>query len=61
LSKLEWAAESGSERQIADAAGIVSVVGAQLDLDYIDRWARELGVESSWNSLRPGENRQRSG
>lgn len=43
LSKLEWASMSGSDRQVADAAGVLAV-SAPLDDDYLDRWAAELGV-----------------
>lgn len=51
LSKLEWAARSGSERQLADVAGIVTVKGANLDRAYIERWARDLGVLDLWRRV----------
>jgi hypothetical protein len=44
LSKLEWAAAGGSDRQLADAAAVLSVAGDRLDEAYLDRWAAELGV-----------------
>jgi hypothetical protein len=54
LSKLEWARRSAeSERQIADAASIVEMLGASLDAAYIERWARELGVEALWRRISP--------
>lgn len=53
LAKLEWARSGQSERQLQDAAGIVAVSGAELDLEYLDRWADELGVRASWDTLRP--------
>lgn len=44
LAKLEWARQSGSERQLGD---VLAVARAQpLDRDYLTRWARELGVEA---------------
>lgn len=43
LAKLEWAM-GGSDRQVADAAGVLAVGGDTLDDDYLDRWAAELGV-----------------
>jgi len=52
LSKLEWAAESGSERQLRDVAGVVSVRRGELDDAYIERWASELGVLAAWQRLR---------
>lgn len=44
LSKLEWAARSGSSRQVDDARGIVAVQGWALDREYLRLWAAELGV-----------------
>lgn len=44
LTKLEWAARSGSSRQIDDARGIADVQGSTLDLAYLRRWAAELGL-----------------
>ena len=50
LSKLEWAKKGGgSERQLADVAGIVDVKGPELDLEYIHRWAVALGVLDLWS------------
>lgn len=49
LSKLVWARDSGSERQLDDVAGIVAATGDALDRDYIERWAEELGVRELWN------------
>jgi len=52
LSKLEWAQKSGgSEKQIADVAGILEVQGERLDVDYIERWARELGLLELWQEV----------
>jgi len=47
LQKLRWyrAGDEVSDRQWRDVLGMVKVVGANLDRDYLDRWARELGVE----------------
>jgi hypothetical protein len=52
LSKLEWAAAGGSELQLADVAGILSLQGAALDRAYLERWARELGVLPQWQRAR---------
>ena len=55
LSKLEWARKSGeSEKQIHDVAGIVDVRAAELDREYIERWARELGVLDLWKLVLQG-------
>ena len=44
LSKLEWAAASGSDRQLADAAAVIAVGGSRLDDAYLDHWAAELDI-----------------
>jgi len=44
LSKLAWAAQSGSDRQVNDAAWVLAVQGASIDQPYVDHWARELDL-----------------
>lgn len=46
LSKLEWARESGSERQLRDARSITAVQGRSLDWGYLRAQAATLGVTS---------------
>jgi hypothetical protein len=51
LSKLEWARRGGdSERQIADAAGVLQL-NPSLDRAYVARWAAELGVTDLWTRI----------
>ncbi len=47
LSKLRWAAASGSERQIRDVASVVRSQGGELDRDYLLHWASALGVRDA--------------
>ena len=54
LAKLEWAAMGGSERQVADAAGVLAVQGDRIDHEYLDRWAPELGVTDLLERARKG-------
>ena len=52
LSKLEWARKAGgSERQLADALGVLQVCGDRLDRPYVQKWAAALGVEDLWQQL----------
>jgi hypothetical protein len=51
LAKLEWAKESGSERQLEDARGVVAAMGERLDWEYLRLWAKELGVSGPLEEL----------
>jgi hypothetical protein len=51
LAKLEWARlAGGSEKQLGDVRSILEVK-ADLDVAYIERWARELGVVDLWQQV----------
>jgi hypothetical protein len=50
LAKLEWARAGESERQMRDVIGILDARGQNLDRDYLERWARELGIEDLWQA-----------
>ena len=51
LAKLEWAADSDSDRQRRDVVGILAAA-EDLDAAYIERWAPALGVQEAWEALR---------
>jgi hypothetical protein len=51
LSKLEWAKQSESERQFQDALGVAIAQWRHLDLGYLKKWAKELGIENSLKVL----------
>ena len=56
VAKLEWSKTSGgSERQRRDVAGILEMNDASLDVAYIERWVRELGLEHEWDAARAVE------
>jgi hypothetical protein len=50
ITKLWWAKLGESERQITDAAGIVQVQGADLDVDYVERWVAVLELDEQWRA-----------
>ncbi len=52
VAKLEWAVASGSDRQLDDVASMLDIGGESLDLDYIDRWAGDLGLNAAWSLVR---------
>jgi hypothetical protein len=53
LQKLRWSRlAGGSEKQLADAAGVYDVQSGALDEEYLDTWAERLGVRAELRSLR---------
>jgi len=46
LSKLDWYRRGGevSENQWRDVIGILKIQAGRLDLDYLQKWAEELGI-----------------
>lgn len=51
LSKLEGARKGGSERQLRDAQSVALCEWENLDFDYLEHWAREIGVADDLNRL----------
>jgi len=51
LSKLEWSKESGSERQFDDALGVAIVQWNKLDLEYLQKWSRQLDIKELLEKL----------
>ncbi|NOZ85680.1 MAG: hypothetical protein GXP49_05360 [Deltaproteobacteria bacterium] len=52
LAKLRWAKLSGgSEKQFTDALRVYEVQYGELDIDYLEHWAKKLQVESLWKRL----------
>jgi len=51
LSKLSWEKNSSSEKQLRDVAGILRIQRDVLDLEYLRRWAKELGVGETLEEL----------
>lgn len=54
LTKLAWAVETGSDRQLRDVEGMFAIT-ENLDLDYIATWASRLGVGDAWRRLTGGD------
>jgi hypothetical protein len=51
LSKLHWAKDSHSELQLRDVRNLIASL-ADLDWQYIEKWARELGVSDLLSEVR---------
>ncbi|HJP88521.1 MAG TPA: hypothetical protein VJ850_05750 [Candidatus Limnocylindrales bacterium] len=50
LSKLVWAIETGSERQLRDVEGIAAIAEG-LDRRYIETWAARLNLAEAWKRI----------
>lgn len=55
LHKLVWNRISPSDRQLGDAAGVVTVQGEALDKNYLRHWAQELKLTGELERLLSGE------
>jgi len=55
LAKLEWSRDARSDRQYADALGIVQLHGAALDWNHLEKWADDLGVRGLLDRVRRGD------
>jgi hypothetical protein len=60
LHKLYWNLLTPSERQLGDAAGVVSVQGHNLHLDYLRHRADELKVRATLDDLLAGRIRPKA-
>ncbi len=60
LHKLYWNRLTPSERQLGDAAGVVSVQKDHLDVEHLRRWASELKVSDLLENLLTGRIRPKT-
>jgi len=51
LSKLEWSKNHESKQQFSDALGVAIVQWTTLDKEYLNKWAKQLQVQSSLEQL----------
>ena len=52
IAKLAWSKQGGSDRQIEDAATIITTQGDDLDIPYIERWVTSLELQAQWRAAR---------
>lgn len=49
--KMRFYKEGGSEKHIRDITGILKISGDIIDRNYIDLWAKKLGVLHLWKDI----------
>ncbi len=52
LMKMEFFRQGGSDKHLRDITGILKLSGKRLDIDYIENWADQMGLETIWRTLR---------
>jgi len=52
LKKMDFFREGGSDKHLRDITGILMVSGDQLDHDYIEGWADQMGLETIWRTIK---------
>jgi hypothetical protein len=51
LGKLVYYSEGGSEKHLRDITGMIKISGENLDLQYVARFATQLGVAEIWQAV----------
>ena len=51
ISKMMYYAEGGSEKHLRDISGILRAGSLKVDREYIERWARDLGLTEIWQAV----------
>src|SRR5205823_3166069 len=52
IAKLRWAQMGGSERQLQDVAGIVSMQRKSLDFEYLEKWLEFFRLHDFWEKAK---------
>jgi hypothetical protein len=48
LGKLWYFQEGGSDKHLRDIAAMLEISDAEIDRQYIDQWAAQLGLTEPW-------------
>jgi len=51
IKKLEYYRQGESDKHLRDIAGVIKVMGDDLDQGYIEAWSRRLNLESLWKRV----------
>src|SRR5665213_2935960 len=51
IKKLQYFQEGGSEKHLRDIAGVLKTNRSAIDIAYISKWARQLGVAEIWDEV----------
>ena len=51
IKKMEYYSEGGSEKHLRDITGMLVTSGAEIDREYVERWAVTLGLSEIWLAI----------
>lgn len=51
IKKMEYFREGGSDKHLRDITGVLKTSGADIDKEYIERWAAALGLLEIWQAI----------
>jgi hypothetical protein len=54
IKKLQFYLEGGSEKHLRDIAGVIKVVGEDLDHAYIEHWVQVMELDDIWSAVLEG-------
>jgi hypothetical protein len=52
IGKLWYYHEGESEKHLRDIASMLRVSGDEIDLAYVEHWAKQLGFDAGWEAVR---------
>jgi len=51
VAKLWYYHEGGSDKHLRDIAAMLQTSGELISMDYVDRWAQQLGFADHWRAV----------
>ncbi|MEW6621447.1 MAG: hypothetical protein AB1422_19295 [bacterium] len=51
IMKMRYYKEGESEKHIRDITSMLKISGDMIDRDYIERWAKKLGIDDIWQTI----------
>ena len=51
LAKLWYYQDGGSDKHLRDIAAMLQISGTEIDRNYIEEWAAQLGLVEPWRAV----------
>jgi len=51
IKKMDYYRQGGSEKHLRDIAGVLKTTRDQIDVNYIQLWARQMGMQDLWLAI----------